>query len=394
MSDLDKLIPDFNTFKILIIDDKPNMRKTIRNMLRVLGFKSFQDAEDGIDALRKLQVGNFDFVLCDWNMPRMSGYEFLLQLRQDDRFRDLPFLMVTAEVEEATVAQAIESDVDGYIIKPFIPKVLEEKMVEILTKRLEPSEIDIQLQLADVLMKAGRYTNAHRELDKAQKIVPRSPRVHYSRGLIHLKERNLAEAEKSFLLARQMGPQFIKAKEKLAEIYQETNRHQEMINVIREAVQVSPNNPDRQTQLGKSLLEAGRTEEAKKVFNTAINLDPENASRQTEIGEAFLSKEMNEEAEASFKAAIQKNPQEVHIYNRLGIAFRRQEKYQEALDNYKIALQLQPDEENLHFNLSRVYYDLGNDSEAIICLRQALKIFPDFEEARELLDKIQKSKSD
>ena len=393
MSELDKLIPDLETFKILIVDDKPNMRKTIRNMLRVLGFKNFQDAEDGADAFRKIQIGNFDFILCDWNMPRMSGYEFLLQLRQDDRFKELPFLMVTAEVEEGTVAQAIESDVDGYIIKPFIPKVLEGKMIEILLKRLEPSEIDTQLQLAEVLMSAGRYTNAHKELDKAEKIVPRSPRVHYTRGLIHQKEGNLTEAEKSFLLARKMGPQFIKAKEKLAEIYQETGRNKEMISVIREAVQVSPNNPDRQTKLGKSLLEAGRTEEAKKVFNIAVDLDPENASRQTEIGEAFLSKKMNAEAEVSFKAAIQSDPTEVHVYNRLGIAFRRQGKFLEAIDNYKIALQLQPDEENLHFNLSRVYYDLGNEREAVMCLHQAIKIFPDFEEALELLDTIKKSKS-
>ena len=357
MSQLDKLISDLNAFNILIVDDKPNMRKTIRNMLRILGFNTFQEAEDGADALRKIQADKFDFVLCDWNMPRMSGYEFLLHVRKDDRFKDLPFIMVTAEVEEGTVAQAIESDVDGYIIKPFIPKVLEDKMVEILTKRLEPSELDTQLQLAEVLMKAGRHANAHQELDAAEKIVPRSPRVHYARGLIFLKEGKMEEAEKSFLKAREMGPQFVKAREKLAEIYQETGRGQEMISVIREAVQVSPNNPDRQTQLGKALLQSGRTEEAKKVFNTAVNLDPRNASRKTEIGEAFLSKGMDKEAEISFKSAIQSNPEEVHIYNRLGIAFRRQKKFQEALENYKIALQLEPDEENLHFNLSRVYYD-------------------------------------
>ncbi|MBW2062194.1 MAG: tetratricopeptide repeat protein [Deltaproteobacteria bacterium] len=391
MSELDNVVKDLKRFKILIVDDKPVMRKTIRNMLRVLGFNAFYEAEDGEQGFKKLLAESYDFIICDWNMPRMSGYDLLVQVRQNERLKNLPFLMVTAEVEEGTVAQAIESDVDGYIIKPFVPKILEEKMVEILSRRLEPSEVDTQLQLADILMKANRFDDAHRELDKAEKILPRSPKVHYTRGLIYELEGKMNQAERSFHKAREMGPQFIKAREKLAEVYKKMGKPHKVVEVLKEAVQVSPKHSDRQAELGKALLEIGRAQEAKKAFNKALEVNPVDASLKTEIGEAFLAQGMDEEAENAFKAAIESNPEEVFTYNRLGIAFRRQGKYEEAIENYKQALTIQPDEENLLYNLARAYLEAGNNKQALASIKKALRIQPHFKEAQELLEKMQKS---
>lgn len=392
MSELDKLIKSRMEFKILIIDDKPNMRKTIRNMLRVLGFNTFREAEDGEDAFEKMTIEKFDFILCDWNMPRMNGFELLQKVRNDDRFKQVPFLMVTAEVEVGTVAQAIEHDVDGYIIKPFVPKILESKMVEVLNKKLEPSEVDTQIQLAEAFTQAGRYNNAHEELDKVEKIAPRSPKIHFARGLVYESAGDDEKAESSFRKARQAGPLFIKAREKLAEIFKKQGKKDELLQVLKEAVDISPKSADRQTDLGKALLIAGKPQDAKKAFNQAVGIDPENASRKTEIGEAFLDKGMAAEAENAFKSAIESNPAEVYTYNRLGIAFRRQKKYTEAIDNYLQALDIAPEEEGLHFNLARAYLEAGNDGRAKTALRQAIKVAPDFKEAKELLEKIQKAR--
>lgn len=389
MTELDKLIKDKKNFKVLIVDDKANMRRTIRNMLRVLGFTSFREAEDGDVALKKLRSEDFNLVLCDWNMPRMSGVEVLRQAREDERFKDLAFIMVTAEVGEATVAESIESDVDGYIIKPFVPKTLEKKITEIMAKRLTPSELDTRLQVAEVLVKAGNYTEAHRELDKAAQISPRSPKLHYFRGLIFEGQGNLEQAEKAFLKAREMGPKFIKAHEKLAEIYEKTGRVSEMSKIIKEAVQISPKNPDRQAKLGEALLAEGRIQEAKKAFNEAIHLDPDNAARQTAVGEAFLAKGLSHEAELAFQASLEANPEDIYVYNRLGIAFRRQGKYQEAIANYRKALAIDPHEEYLHYNLGRAYLEAEDKTSAVAALKKALELSPDFSEARELLRKIE-----
>ncbi len=388
MIELDNLMKNKNIYKILFVDDKANMRRTLRNMLRTLGFNNFREAEDGDVAVKKIRSDKFDFVLCDWNMPRMSGIEVLREIRTDDRNKDLPFLMVTAEVEEATVAEVIEADVDGYIIKPFIPKTLEDKMIEILRKKLEPSPVDTQVHLAEIHLKARDYERAHQELNQAAKISPRSPRIHYVRGLTFEAQGDMDSAEKSFNVAKQVGPKFIKAHEKLAELYENQGRAAEMLNAIKEAVRVSPKNSERQTKLGMALLNEGRLKEATQAFNQALKYDPENAERQTAIGEAFLNHGLSSEAEKAFKASIKSAPDNVFVYNRLGIAFRRQKKFDEAITYYLKALEIDPYEENLLFNLARAYIEAGHKGKAVGALQTALKIYPEFDEARELLARL------
>ncbi|MBU2551185.1 MAG: response regulator [Proteobacteria bacterium] len=389
MSELNNLIKNMPGFKILIVDDKANMRRTMRNMLRLLGFNSFREADDGDNALQKLRSEKFDFVICDWNMPRMNGLEVLRSVRQDDRFKDIPFMMVTAEVEESTVAESIEADVDGYVIKPLLPTTLETKMIEILTRKLTPSPLETHLQVAEVLLKARSIVAVHQELDKAAQISPRSPKVFFFRGLAFEAQGDLDNAEKAFAAARQFGPKFIRAHEKLAEILEKQGRQSEMVEILKEVVRVSPKNAERQTKLGQALLADGRIQEAKKAFNFAVQLEPDNYERKTAIGEAYLAHGLAQDAENAFKSSIETNPDDVYVYNRLGIAFRRQKKFEEAIQYYLKALSIDPEEENLLYNLARAYLGAQKTEPAVGALKKAIKIEPEFKEARSLLAKIQ-----
>jgi two-component system chemotaxis response regulator CheY len=82
--------------KILLVDDFSTMRRIIKNLLRDLGFTNTQEADDGTTALPMLQSGNFDFLVTDWNMPGMTGIELLKHVREDERLKTMPVLMVTA----------------------------------------------------------------------------------------------------------------------------------------------------------------------------------------------------------------------------------------------------------------------------------------------------------
>ena len=391
MNELKNVIGNMQQFKILIVDDKSNMRRTIKNMLRTMGFSSFREAEDGDVAYKKIKAEKFDFVICDWNMPRMKGVEVLRKMREDDRYNDLPFLMITAEVEEGRVAESIEADVDAYILKPFVIKTLEDKMLEILSKKKAPSPLDTQLQLADVFLKAGNFAQSHNELDKAARLSRKSPKLFFQRGLVFEAEGRAVEAEKSFLLARQLGPKYIKPLEKLVEIYESKGRTSEMVGLLSEVVRISPNNADRQTRLGKALLEEGRKAEAKECFKLAIKLDPNNMDRRTEIGEAYLAQDMALEAEETFKDHIEAHPDDIDAYNRLGIALRRQQKFDEAISYYRKALEIEPEEEYLHYNLARAYMGTKNTSMAVAHLRKAVRVSEDFKEAKMLLKRINPS---
>jgi len=92
----ENIMPDKN-LKFLVVDDFSTMRRIVRNLLKELGFINVDEAEDGAVALRKLQDGNYDFVVSDWNMPNMDGLTMLQSVRADEKLSKIPVLMITAE---------------------------------------------------------------------------------------------------------------------------------------------------------------------------------------------------------------------------------------------------------------------------------------------------------
>ncbi len=120
--------------KILIVDDFSTMRRIIKNLLRDLGFNNTQEADDGLTALPKLQSGDFDFLVTDWNMPGMQGIDLLKAVRADPNLSSLPVLMVTAEAKKEQIVEAAQAGVNGYIVKPFTAATLKEKIDKIFER--------------------------------------------------------------------------------------------------------------------------------------------------------------------------------------------------------------------------------------------------------------------
>jgi two-component system chemotaxis response regulator CheY len=115
----------------LIVDDFATMRRIVKNILTQLGFKNFIEADDGSTAWDILQKEQVDFIVSDWNMPKMTGIELLKKVRADERFQNLPFLMVTAEAQKENIVEAVKARVSNYIVKPFTPETLSEKIQKI-----------------------------------------------------------------------------------------------------------------------------------------------------------------------------------------------------------------------------------------------------------------------
>ena len=120
--------------KILIVDDSMTMRRIIANTLKNLGYETFVEAEDGKDAYAKLYAESPDFIITDWNMPNMSGLEFVKAVRSDQKYGNIPILMVTTRGMKRDILEALKARVNSYIIKPFTPGVMKEKIEQILKK--------------------------------------------------------------------------------------------------------------------------------------------------------------------------------------------------------------------------------------------------------------------
>ncbi len=133
--------------KILVVDDSRTMRKIIRSALEGMGYSasSVIEASDGVEAMAKLREHRFrvDMVMADWNMPNMDGLALLEQLQGVEELSHIPVIMVTGEAQRDRVVEAIRAGARNYIVKPFTPETLRQKVLAIemeLYARRKPTD--------------------------------------------------------------------------------------------------------------------------------------------------------------------------------------------------------------------------------------------------------------
>lgn len=114
--------------RILFVEDSPTMRRIIANSLQRLGFSDIIEAENGVDALNKLEGQKIDLVITDWNMPEMNGADLVKTLRSMPEYGEIPIVMITTRGMKDDVMTAMKLGVNGYVIKPFTPDVLKSKL--------------------------------------------------------------------------------------------------------------------------------------------------------------------------------------------------------------------------------------------------------------------------
>jgi len=121
------------TLRLLVVDDSSTMRRIIKNTLSRLGYEDVLEGEDGVQGWNVLNENpDMGMLITDWNMPEMNGLELVKKVRADARFADLPIIMVTTEGGKTEVITALKAGVNNYIVKPFTPQVLKEKLAAVL----------------------------------------------------------------------------------------------------------------------------------------------------------------------------------------------------------------------------------------------------------------------
>ncbi len=119
--------------KFLVVDDSVTMRRIVINSLKSLSYSDFVEAGDGKEALEKLGADNtINFVITDWNMPVLSGLELVKAIRSNETFNKLPILMVTTRGVKEDILEALQARVNNYVVKPFTPQILKEKIDQIV----------------------------------------------------------------------------------------------------------------------------------------------------------------------------------------------------------------------------------------------------------------------
>lgn len=121
--------------KVIIADDSRLVRGIVEKTVASAGFEALP-AGNGRDALNILETDYKDvrIVLLDWNMPVLNGIDVIKNMRRDDRFKEIPVLMVSTESEESRIQEAIDAGAQGYLTKPFTPEQLKDAIRHVLDK--------------------------------------------------------------------------------------------------------------------------------------------------------------------------------------------------------------------------------------------------------------------
>ncbi len=119
-------------FRVLVVDNLSSARNIMINQLHEIGYPNTKQAEDGLQALIKLRIEQFDLVIADSEMPVMDGFTLVQEMRADKALASVPILIAFAEAKKENIIAGIQAGANGYIFKPFTAATLNEKITKIL----------------------------------------------------------------------------------------------------------------------------------------------------------------------------------------------------------------------------------------------------------------------
>jgi len=406
---------NFAEKRVLIIDDHPGMRSSMRAILGGFGVVLIEMSGTANDGIRRLQAKTFDIIICDYFLGDSSdGQQLLEQLRRNNLISlSTVFIMVTAERVYEKVVSAVELAPDDYLIKPFSGEVLRSRLERIMSKKLafatiysliedgklaEATQvckeltkhqnkytIDILRLLAELYVTQGKFDEAQ---DVYQQVVALRAVPWARMGLatmFHYKNRH-HEAEELLEEVIDEAPEYMAAYDLLSKVCESQEKNDRAQQVLERAVAASPLIAHRQKEMGQLAMRNGDMEAAEKAFESVVTRgktsffrsadDYANLSRvQMERGkhkEALstlrdVRTSFNGSPEAEFTAAVM----ESLIHTKSGDT----EASAKALEN---ALTIQktnqiPADENLSLDLAKACFAHGKDEEAKDLLQKLVR---------------------
>ena len=121
-------MPAASAIKVMVVDDQTSMRAMIRRTLQDLGFKDVRDKGSPVEALAAVRSDRVHLIISDYNMPDMDGLQFLHEVRTDPVIGKTVFIMLTGSSDREVVQKAAALGVNNYLVKPFVPAALKEKI--------------------------------------------------------------------------------------------------------------------------------------------------------------------------------------------------------------------------------------------------------------------------
>ncbi|MEW6427875.1 MAG: tetratricopeptide repeat protein [Thermodesulfobacteriota bacterium] len=384
-------LPPPDQLTILVVDDMDNMRRSIRAMLKLIHYgRTIIEAGDGRQAWDILNKGEDEihFIISDWNMPRMTGTELLNLVRASRQFRDIPFLMITAEANKEVVAEAAENEVDAYLTKPFVTVSLEKKLAELIHSANNPDPLTQLLARIRELEESGDIDTAIDLATRAVGMGSRTSRPHRELGRLYLKKRQLAEARQCFEQAIGINMLDVSSFHYLGQIYYQQDEIDRAIECFARAMDISPRHADRALKFANLLIRRDKPHAAEKVFTLILKNNPNSLELKEEIGRVCLDNRLYDLAARIFRGLLQLLPGRTDLAKLVGMAMLGKEMIRDAIPFLEKALEKSPEDIELLLMLAEASLAIRKPVPAEKWAVTVIRMDPNNERARAVLARI------
>lgn len=371
----------------LIVDDMDNMRRSIRAMLKIVGYgKAFYEAENGKKAWEILTSGiTFDFIISDFNMPKMNGTELLNMMRSSKKLRDIPFLMITADANQSIVAEAAEQDVDAYLTKPFVTATLEQKIKELIHYTLNPSKLTLLLNKAAAWREKGEVNKAIECARMAAELNKRSSRPLRELGRLYLKKDDIPLATKCFEKAISLNRLDVPSYHYLGQINLKIGNTEKAITHFTKALELSPRHADRAFKVATLLMTKNKPAEAAKIIKVMLKNNPNNIDLHEDVADSCYDSGMYELAAKYYQYVLSANPDREYLLKKLGSAHLKNADPHSAIEILERTITKTPEDIDVLLDLAQAYLDSKLRMRADKWASKAIRIDPANDRAKQLL---------
>lgn len=374
------------TMQVLIVDNMDSIRKSVRGIFKVLGYgTNFSYASNGVEALKVLREGGIDMAIIDVNLPMMNGVELLGQIRKDRDLRYLPVVMIAAEAERGIIAEATETEIDAYLLKPITVKALEKKITHVVEKSNCPSPMIRYLRKARMLEESGDMDAAIEQAATAQNEDPDSSIPVRELGILYFKKGDLDTAEKHFIRAAKLNRLDVFSFQYLGEIHLKRDNIDKASDFFDKAMKISPRHVTRGVHFGKTLIKKGMINEAIPVFDKIFEISQDALSLREEIANYCFDRDIYHYAISLMEFIIKNVPGRDDLLFKLGIAHERVNNANSAIQYFLAAEKKDKNNVSIKMHIARNYLKVNMPIRADHAIRAILTIEPDNEEARALL---------
>ncbi len=375
---------------VLVVEDILSARETVIHMLRALGFSRFLEAENGGQALEYVVRDAPGLIISDWNMPVMNGFDLLRKVRSMEGGGRIPFIFLTSKYESEDIALASEGGASAYMVKPVTIKGISEALETVFSSDFEKDFEKLQSEVRELCV-SGQQDKADDLLRRFEILHPdHFPRIRLERVHLLMEISELEAAERELCEILTANPLFTKAWETLANLQSRLGKWEQALGAANRMITISPNNARNYIVRGTINLHQEELREARKNFMTALNIDRKNEQLKQDIWNAYVNLDMVDEVQRDFGAYIFSSLT-CDTLNNMAVAYRRKGELSRAIEIYRTALGKEPDNPKILFNAAVAYVNRKQHMKAKELLARALGNDPGFEQARTLLDKINKA---